>query len=103
MVAAFSPQRNARFALEGAGPGDDPKVAAGRFLALEARQLGAQIVSAQSLEIDGRPAYEVRGQLWTPNGAMASQLTWIAHGGSVYRLSAAAPARSNSVGGDYDA
>lgn len=92
MVAAFSPQRNARFALEGAGPGDDPKVAAGRFLAVEARQLGAQIVAAQSLEIDGRPAYEVRGQVWTPNGAMAGQLTWIAHEGSVYRLSAAAPA-----------
>jgi predicted Zn-dependent protease len=92
MVAAFSPQRTARFALEGAGPGDDPKVAAGRFLAGEARSLGAQIVAAQSLEIDGRPAYEVRGQIWTPGGAMAGQLTWIAHEGAVYRLSAAAPA-----------
>lgn len=92
MVAAFSPQRNARFALEGAGPGDDPKIAAGRFLAGEARTLGAQIVAAQSLEIDGRPAYEVRGQLWTPTGIMAGQLTWIAHEGAVYRLSAAAPA-----------
>lgn len=92
MVAAFSPQRNARFALEGAGPGDDPKVAAGRFLAGEARALGARIVDAQSLEIAGRPAYEVRGQLWTPNGVMAGQLTWIAHEGAVYRLSAAAPA-----------
>jgi predicted Zn-dependent protease len=92
MVAAFSPQRSARFALEGAGPGDDPKVAAGRFLAGEARALGAQIVAAQSLEIDGRPAYEVRGQIWTPTGAMAGQLTWIAHEGMVYRLTAAAPA-----------
>jgi len=92
MVAAFSPQRTARFSLEGAGPGDDPKVAAGRFLAGEARTLGAEIVSAQSLEIDGRPAYEVRGQLWTPGGVVASQLTWIAHQGSLYRLSAASPA-----------
>jgi len=92
MVAAFSPQRTARFALEGAGPGDDPKVAAGRFLATEARALGAQIVAAQSLEIAGRPAYEVRGQIWTPTGAMAGQITWIAHEGALYRLSAAAPA-----------
>jgi predicted Zn-dependent protease len=92
MVAAFSPQRTARFALEGAGAGDDPKVAAGRFLASEARALGARIVAAQSLEIDGRPAYEVRGQLLTPAGVMAGQLTWIAHDGAVYRLSAAAPA-----------
>lgn len=92
MVAAFSPQRNARFALEGAGPGDDPRVAAGRFLAGEARTLGVEIVAAQSLEIDGRPAYEVRGQAWGPSGAMAGQLTWIAHEGMVYRLSATAPA-----------
>jgi predicted Zn-dependent protease len=92
MVAAFSPQRNARFALEGAGPGDDPKIAAGRFLATEAQALGARIVDAQSLEIAGRPAYEVRGQIATPTGVMAGQLTWIAHEGLVYRLSAAAPA-----------
>jgi predicted Zn-dependent protease len=92
MVAAFSPQRNARFALEGAGPGDDPRVAAGRFLAGEALALGVEILAAQSLEIDGRPAYEVRGQAGSPNGAMAGQLTWIAHEGMVYRLSAAAPA-----------
>jgi predicted Zn-dependent protease len=91
MVAAFSPQRMARFALEGAGPGDDPRIAAGRFLATEARTLGAEILAAQSLEIAGRPAYEVRGQIMTPNGAMAGQLTWIAHEGSIYRLSAAAP------------
>lgn len=92
MVAAFSPDRTARFALEGAGPGDDPKVAAGRFLATEAPALGARIVAAQSLEIDGRPAYEVRGQIATPNGVMAGQITWIAHQGMLYRLSAAAPA-----------
>jgi predicted Zn-dependent protease len=91
MVAAFSPQGNARFALESAGEGDDPRLAAGAFLAVEARQLGAQILTAQSLEIGGRPAYEVRAQIWTPQGAMAGQLTWIAHGGSVYRLSASAP------------
>lgn len=92
MVAAFSPQGNARFALEGAGPGEDPRVAAGAFLAVEARQLGAQILAAQSLEIEGQPAYEVRAQIWTPQGAMAGQFTWIAHGGSLYRLSALAPA-----------
>jgi predicted Zn-dependent protease len=91
MVAAFSPQRTARFALEGAGPGDDPRVAAGRFLAGEARTLGAEILAAESLQIDGRPAYEVRGQIFTRSGPMAGQLTWIAHEGSVYRLSAAAP------------
>ena len=98
MVAAFSPQGNARFALESAGPGDDPRIAAGTFLAVEARQLGAQVLTAQSLEIGGRPAYEVRAQIWTPQGAMAGQLTWIAHDGLVYRLSASAPA---SVAGHF--
>ncbi len=92
MVAAFSPQGNARFAIEGAGPGDDPRLAAGAFLAVEARQLGAQILTARSLEIGGRAAYEVRAQIWTSQGAMAGQLTWIAHGGLLYRLSASAPA-----------
>ncbi|MCL4686493.1 M48 family metalloprotease [Myxococcota bacterium] len=92
MVAAFSPQRNARFALESAGAGDDPRVAAGAFLAVEARRLGAQILNAQSLEISGRPAYEVRAQMWTPQGGMAGQLTWIAHNGLLYRISASAPA-----------
>jgi predicted Zn-dependent protease len=92
MVAAFSPRGKARFALEGAGAGDDPRVAAGAFLAVEARQLGAEILSAQSLEIAGRPAYEVRAQIWTPQGAMAGQLTWIAHEDLLYRISASAPA-----------
>lgn len=98
MVAAFSPQRHARFALESAGPGDDPRVAAGAFLAGEALALGVQILTAESLVIAGRPAYEVRGQLWTPQGPMAGQLTWIAHEGLIYRLSATAPA---SLAGRY--
>jgi predicted Zn-dependent protease len=91
MVAAYPPERVARFALESAGPGDDPKVAAGRFLAVEAPENHTQIVDARSIEIDGRPAFEVRAWGPTPQGAMAGQLTWIAYNGSVYRFSAAAP------------
>jgi predicted Zn-dependent protease len=91
MVAAFPPTRDARFSLEGAGQGDDPRVAAGAFLAGEARHAHARIVSAQSLEIGGLPAYEIRAYATTPEGFVASQITWIAHGGTIYRLSATAP------------
>ena len=91
MVAAFPPERIVRFALESAGPGDDPKVAAGRFLAVEAPASHAQIVDARSIEINGRPAFQVETWGPTPQGSMAGQLTWLSYGGSVYRLSAVAP------------
>ena len=91
MVAGFPPEKVARIALESAGPGDDPKVAAGRFLAVEAPASHAQIVDARSVEVNGRPAYQVETWGPTPQGSMAGQLTWLAYGGSVYRLSAVAP------------
>ena len=88
MVAGASPERDARFALESAGPGDDPKVAAGAFLAGEAQQIGARIDDARSLEVNGLPAYQVRGTALSPQGPVAGEVTWIAHGGSIYRISA---------------
>jgi len=91
MVAGFPPERVVRFALESAGPGDDPKVAAGRFLAVEAPEAHAHIVDARSIEVNGRPAYQVETWGPTPQGSMAGQLTWLAYGGSVYRFSAVAP------------
>ena len=91
MVAGFPPGRFARFALESAGPGDDPKVAAGRFLAVEAPEAHAHILDARTVEVNGRTAYQVETWGPTPQGAMAGQLTWIAYGGSVYRISAVAP------------
>jgi len=91
MVAGFPPGRVARLGLESAGPGDDPKVAAGRFLAVEAPEAHAHILDARSVEVNGKPAFQVETWGPAPGGAMAGQLTWIAHGGSIYRISAVAP------------
>src|SRR5262249_56858857 len=88
MVAGFPPERVVRFALESAGPGDDPKVAAGRFLAVEAPEAHAHIVDARSIEVNGRPAYQVETWGPTPQGSMAGQLTWLAYGGGRSRFSA---------------
>jgi predicted Zn-dependent protease len=87
LVAATSPERDARFVLESGGPGDDPKVAAGAFLAGEAQEIGARIEDARSLEVNGMPAYQVRGTALSPQGPVAGEVTWIAHGGAIYRLS----------------
>jgi predicted Zn-dependent protease len=100
MVAAFSPAGDARFALESAGPGDDPRIAAGGFLAGEARRLHASVTAAESLEVGGLPAYQLRAHMLAPQGPVEAQLTWIAFGGSVYRLSAmtAPPAAARYFG-----
>ncbi len=94
-VVAFSPQGDARFSLEPAGRGDDPRVPAGAFLAERVPQMGAQVVEAQSLELACCPAYLVRGHANAPQGRISGELTWIAYDGYIYRIAAAA--RSGSA------
>ncbi len=90
-VVAFSPSRDARFALEHAGRGDDPRAVADAAIARLAAEYGAEVTDAQELRTACCPAYVVRGRAGAPGGAIAGQLSWIAFGGNVYRLSAAAP------------
>jgi predicted Zn-dependent protease len=90
-VVALSPEADARFAIQFAGRGDDPRAPAAAFLAGPARTFRAQIVEAQPLQLGCCAAYQVRGHVATREGGISAQLTWLAWGGNLYLLSAAAP------------
>ncbi|HVP29068.1 MAG TPA: M48 family metalloprotease [Myxococcota bacterium] len=89
-VSAISPSRDARISVEFAAEGEDARGAAERFIATEARGLGVHVDEAKPVVIDGRPAYEVRGQVPTAAGTVSGLLTFIPHQGKVYRISLAA-------------
>jgi predicted Zn-dependent protease len=85
-AGAISPDGRARVVLELAGVGDDPGVFVDEFLAGRALEIGAEIDSRRTLVIGGFPAVELRGSAPGPEGRVHGKLTWIAHGGRVYRL-----------------
>ncbi|HET6304635.1 MAG TPA: M48 family metalloprotease [Myxococcota bacterium] len=89
-VVALSPDADARFALQFAGRGDDPRAPAAAFLAGPARIFGAQISEAQPLQLGCCAAYQVRGHVATREGGVSAQLTWLTWRGNLYLLSAAA-------------
>lgn len=91
-VVAIAPDGRARFALEYAGKGADPQSFARAELGTRLAQLRAQIDSAEPQQTPCCKSFAVRGRLVTPQGELAGQLTWIALGGHVYRLSAVARA-----------
>jgi predicted Zn-dependent protease len=88
-VVAISPKGDARFSLEDAGPGADPEAAATIYLAQRLTEVRAQIDSAEAQATRCCKTYVVRGRLATPQGEIAGQITWVALGGRVYRLTAA--------------
>ena len=88
-VVAISPKGDARFALEDAGPGTDPETVATAYLAKRLTEVRAQVDFAESQQTRCCKTYVVRGRVATPQGEIAGQLTWVALGGRVYRLSAA--------------
>jgi predicted Zn-dependent protease len=92
-VVAVSPSRDARFALEHAGRGDDPRRAADVTLSRLVIELGAELTETQSLRTECCQTYVVRGRVGAPGTAIAGQIAWVAFEGNVYRLSAAAPAQ----------
>jgi predicted Zn-dependent protease len=85
-AGAISPEGRARVMLEFAGEGDDPGVFVDEFIAGRAGEVQAEIESRRSLVINGCPAVELRGTAPGPEGRVYGKLTWIAHGGRVYRL-----------------
>lgn len=88
-VVALSPKRDARFALEDAGPGDDPQAVAEPYLARRLSEVRAAIQFKGAQQTRCCKSFVVRGQVETPQGVIAGQLTWVALDGRVYRLSAA--------------
>ncbi len=96
-VGAFSPDRDARLALEMAGDGEDPALVATKYLEERAEETRLEIDEAKATSIFGRKAYEVQASMPTPAGSAKAQLAFIAFGGRVYLISTVA--RSMSFGG----
>ncbi len=88
-VVAISPKHDARFALEDAGPGDDPQAVAEPYLEKRLQEVRAVVQFKGAQATRCCKSYVVRGEVETPQGVIAGQLTWLALGGRVYRLSAA--------------
>ena len=85
-VGAISPDGSGRVVLEFAGKGDDPKASADAFTAGRARELDATIDEVRAFAMNGLPAYELRGEA----GGLHGRLLFVAHRGTVYRISSAA-------------
>jgi len=85
-VIAISPRRDARFALELAGTGDDPKAVADAYLE-RIQQTRATIDSQGPQQTRCCKVWVVRGHVEKENRLLAGQLAWIASGGRVYELS----------------
>jgi predicted Zn-dependent protease len=83
-VGAVSPTRDAQIFLSAPTPGSDPRAAAEEFITENRRRVGLSVSSEGPLFIGELPAYriEARGQ------GLGGQITWIAYGDKVYRLTA---------------
>lgn len=79
---AISPQREAVVVLELQGEGDDPEAAAHEWLRGKPMKADSGAIKIGDLE-----AFRIRGELPTPAGRTLADVTWISHGGHIYRLS----------------
>jgi predicted Zn-dependent protease len=86
-VGAAAPARDAFVSLELQGRGDDPSRAALDFTAAHRVQLR----DSEALRIGGSPAHRGLAVAEGPQGGVVLDLTWIAYGGSIYRISGVAP------------
>lgn len=84
-VGALAPDGSTRVALEHAGEGDDPQPVADAFLAGRGAELHATIEERRAFLLNGLRAYELRGEA----GGLRGRLLFVAHRGSVYRITSA--------------
>ncbi|MBW2315871.1 MAG: M48 family metalloprotease [Deltaproteobacteria bacterium] len=82
-VLGISPTRDAMVVLELQGPGDDPRAAATGYARIQRVPLRDEAAT----EVNGLDAYRAKSELATPMGSRSADITWIAHGGMIYRLS----------------
>lgn len=85
-VGAVSPARDAQVLLETQGRGDDPARAAALF----ADHAGIALQQGTALRIGGLPAYHAAAVVKTGSGSVGADLTWIALGETLYRITGAA-------------
>jgi predicted Zn-dependent protease len=81
-VAALAPREDAILLLESQGPGADPRQAANAFV--EKNRL--QLEQSGALRIGTLDAFRAQGVVDTQSGSRGLDLTWIAYGGTIYRL-----------------
>lgn len=94
-VLGVSPTRDAMVVLELQGPGDDPQAAAMGYARIQRVPLRDETAT----EVNGLDAYRAKSELATPMGSRSAEITWIAHGGMIYRLSGfAATSRGTYAG-----
>ena len=94
-VGAISPRRDAQVYLEHQSRGDDPQKGFEEYAA-KADEEGLTIESSQPLRIGRFPAVRASGKARTRGGSVRVHLTFIAHGGSIYRITGV------TVGGSSD-
>lgn len=83
IVGAIAPDRGAAVGLELVGSGDDPEAP---LRALEQQTRTTLSPSAERVTIGGLPAVRAAAVARTRDGPIALDLTWIALGGHVYRV-----------------
>ena len=88
-VVAISSRRDARFALEEAGPGTDPRAVAQPYIQKRLREVRAVVDFQGPQTTRCCKVYVARGTVESKQGVIAGQLAWLALGGRVYRLTAA--------------
>lgn len=86
-VGALSETGDLQIVLQHQGPGNDPREASAAFFQEATEQMRIEVARLDAVEINGRRA--VRGQAVAHGrrGSLNLDLSWIAHGGSVYLIS----------------
>lgn len=83
-VIAFAPDGKGVALMNLQGVGMDPRLAAEAYSRAEQMRLA----SGKSVRIGALDAFRAHGLVQTPSGPIEMELTWIAHRGQIYRLSA---------------
>jgi predicted Zn-dependent protease len=86
-VGALSENGDLQIVLQHQGPGNDPREASAAFFQEAAEQMRIEVAHLDAVEINDLRA--VRGQAVAHGrrGSLSLDLTWIAHGGSIYLIS----------------
>jgi predicted Zn-dependent protease len=86
-VGALSEKGDVQVVLQHQGPGKDPREASAAFFQEASEQMRIDVARLDAVEVNGLRA--VRGQAVAHgrDGSLSLDLTWIAHGGSIYLIS----------------
>jgi predicted Zn-dependent protease len=86
-VIGLSKKADAFALLELHGKGDDPEVAAMEFV----RRENLKLQSSTPVRVGDLRAHRIRAATSSSFGSATVEITWIVHGGNIFRLSAGAP------------